>query len=138
MKGFLKVILVLFFFFFFVLIGSELGRNNLEKAKEAAKKLIAITLFLAFFVVFALVLIAPLFLLILTSPKEVHYLNSYYLILIFAFVFPFMFSRRSFSSSLYGPLQSASEWQNKSVHWPQPLCLDQHSVQSNNRHNGIA
>lgn len=26
---------------------------------------------------------------ILTSPKEVHYLNSYYLILIFAFVFPF-------------------------------------------------
>ncbi len=94
--GYAQSIVDLFFIFFSglasasaLLIGSELGRNNLEKAKEAAKKLIAITLFLAFFVVIALVLIAPLFLLILTSTKEVHYLNSYYLILIFAFVFPF-------------------------------------------------
>ncbi len=94
--GYAQSIVDLFFIFFSglasasaLLIGSELGRNNLDKAKEAAKKLIAITLFLAFFVVIALVLIAPLFLLILTSPKEVHYLNSYYLILIFAFVFPF-------------------------------------------------
>ncbi len=94
--GYAQSIVDLFFIFFSglasasaLLIGSELGRNNLEKAKEAAKKLIAITLFLAVFVVIALVLIAPLFLLILTSPKEVHYLNSYYLILIFAFVFPF-------------------------------------------------
>lgn len=94
--GYAQSIVDLFFIFFSglasasaLLIGSELGRNNLEKAKEAAMKLIAITLFLAFFVVIALVLIAPLFLLILTNPKEVHYLNSYYLILIFAFVFPF-------------------------------------------------
>lgn len=94
--GYAQSIVDLFFIFFSglasasaLLIGSELGRNNLDKAKEAAKKLISITLFLAFFVVTTLVLIAPLFLLILTSPKEVHYLNSYYLILIFAFVFPF-------------------------------------------------
>lgn len=88
-----------------ILVGSALGENEFDKAKDYSKKLIGLAIMASLVAVILMIVISPLLLLILTEPNGIYYLTSYYLILVTAAFITF----HGFNSSIYFILRAGGD-----------------------------